>query len=101
MKRLSDFTVGVVVLVVAASLVAGVLWLQQSNVGRREHQVTARFRDVGSARVGNDVVVRGVRAGHIEAIELAPKGWVNVRMTLDRDVELPGNPVALLDESSL
>ena len=101
MKRMSDFMVGVVVLVVAASLVLGVLWLQQSNVGHRERHVTARFRDVGSARVGNDVVVRGVRAGHIDAIELAPNGWVNVHMMIDPGVVLPENPVALLDESSL
>lgn len=101
MKRMSDLLVGVVVLVVAASLVAGVLWLQQANVGHRERHVTARFRDVGSARVGNDVVVRGVRAGHIDAIELAPGGWVTVRMIIDPTVQMPGNPVALLDESSL
>lgn len=101
MKRASDFLVGIVVLVVAASVVAGVLWLQQANVGHRERHVTARFRDVGSARVGNDVVVRGVRAGHIDAIELAPDGWVNVRMVVDPSVTLPGNRVALLDESSL
>ena len=101
MKRASDFIVGLVVLVVAAGLVMGVLWLQQANVGHRERRVTARFRDVGSARVGNDVVVRGVRAGHIEAIELAPNGWVTVRMMIDPDVKLPDNRVALLDESSL
>ena len=69
MKRVNDFVVGITVLVVTVALVAGVLWVQQANVGRRVRQVTARFRDVGLARVGNDAVVRGVRAGHIDAIE--------------------------------
>jgi phospholipid/cholesterol/gamma-HCH transport system substrate-binding protein len=63
--------------------------------------VVARFHDVGNARVGNEVVIRGVIAGQIQTIELAPAGWVDVRMKLDRDVHLPLDPVVLLNESSL
>ncbi len=101
MKRTNDFLVGIVSLTVIAALIVGVLWVRQADIGQRQRRVVARFHDVGNARVGNAAVVRGVRGGHIEAIELAPDGWVHVRMSIDHDVQLPSDPVVLLNESSL
>ena len=101
MRRASDLLLGSITLGIAAALVAGVAWVNQSNVGGRAQPVIAQFRDVGNARVGNAVVIRGVVGGRIEGIELAPGGWVDVRLRLDRDVRLPRDPVVLLNESSL
>lgn len=101
MKRGSDFVVGVAVLVIAALVVGSTLWLNQSDIGRRRDRVVARLRDVGNVGVGNVVVIRGVRAGRVERIELADGGWVTMEMRLDPEVELPPEPVALLGASSL
>ena len=101
MRRSNDFLVGTVVLLVILTLTGATLWVKQTDIGERHSKVVARFRDVGNARVGNAVVIRGVRAGTIEAIELARGGWVHVRMKLDRTMQLPGTPVVLLNESSL
>ncbi len=101
MKRNNDAIVGTVVLVIAVALVAAVLWVKQTAVGAGKAEVVANFRDVGNARVGNAVVIRGVVGGRIQAIELAPGGWVKVRMKLNPSVELPRDPVVLLSESSL
>lgn len=101
MKRRSDVIVGVVVIVITALTIFATLWANQAELGGHRRKVIARFHDVGNAKVGNDVVIRGVRAGRIEAIELAPSGWVHVRMTLLPDVELPHDPVVLLSESSV
>jgi len=100
-KRMNDAVVGIAVLLVVAALLASLAWVQQADFGQRRHVVVARVRDVGNARVGNAVVIRGVVAGSIQAIELAPNGWVHIRMRLDRIVELPSDPVVLLNESSL
>jgi phospholipid/cholesterol/gamma-HCH transport system substrate-binding protein len=101
MKRRTDVLVGLVVLLVAAVLVFSIVWVKQSDIGRHKREVVAQFHDVGNARVGNSVVVRGVIGGRIEAIELAPDGWVNARMRIDPSVQLPADPVVLLNESSL
>lgn len=101
MKGHNDVVVGLTVLVVAGALLGGVAWVKRADIGSRRQTVTARFHDVGNARVGNEVVIRGVIAGQIQTIELAPAGWVDVRMKLDRDVQLPADPVVLLNESSL
>ena len=101
MKRTNDLLVGTIVLVVILTLTGATFWVKQTDIGERRSKVVARFRDVGNARVGNAVVIRGVRAGTIEAIELARGGWVHVRMNLDRAMQLPSTPVVLLNESSL
>jgi phospholipid/cholesterol/gamma-HCH transport system substrate-binding protein len=101
MKRSNDLLVGGVVLAVIVALVAGILWVKQTDIAGKRDETVAHFRDVGNARVGNSVVVRGVVAGRIEGIELAPEGWVNVRMRLDPSVQMPSDPVVLLNESSL
>ena len=100
-KRTNDVIVGLTVLGVVAALIASIVWVQQADLGQRKAQTVARVRDVGNTRVGNAVVIRGVVAGRVQAIELAPDGWVHLRMKLDRDVQLPADPVVLLSEASL
>ena len=101
MKRANDFTVGLTILLGIIIVVGAILWTKQSRIGRTETYASARFRDVGSVRIGTPVVVRGVRAGRIDRMELTEGGFVVVRMALDPSVTLPRQPVVLLNESSL
>lgn len=99
MKRATDLVVGGVMLGVIAAIIAGTLWLKQTDIRRRDVLV-ARFRDVGNARIGAPLVIRGVRAGRLQAMELVDS-WVHVRFSIDPTVSVPKNPVVLLNESSL
>ncbi len=100
-KRSNDFLLGAVIIASLALIVAVTLFLQQTELGTKKHRVAARFRDVGQVTVGNLVVIRGVKAGKVESIELSDGGWVYVRLALDPDVKLPADPVVLLGASSL
>ncbi|HSA55638.1 MAG TPA: MlaD family protein [Gemmatimonadaceae bacterium] len=101
MKRANDFAVGITILLGIVIIVGATLWVSQADFGRRDQAVTARFRDVGGVRIGTPVVVRGVQAGRVDAMELADNGFVEVRLELDQGVTLPREPVVLLNESSL
>ncbi|HEY5546950.1 MAG TPA: MlaD family protein [Gemmatimonadaceae bacterium] len=101
MKRANDFVVGLTMLIGAAIIVAATLWVKQADFGRDQAIVTARFRDVGGVRIGTPVVIRGVRAGKIEAMELSDSAFVLARMSLDPEADLPVDAVVLLNESSL
>jgi phospholipid/cholesterol/gamma-HCH transport system substrate-binding protein len=101
MRKRPDFIVGLTVIVTVVALLVSVLWVRQSDVSRRRQHVTARFQDVGNARVGNAAVIRGVKAGRIDRIELDEDGTVLVRMSLDKGTVLPRDPVVMLNESSL
>jgi len=101
MKRTNDFAVGLTILLGSVVIIGATLWVKQADFGRDRAMVSARFRDVGGVRVGTPVVVRGVRAGRVEVMELAESTFVLVRMALDPEVGLPVDPVVLLNESSL
>ena len=101
MRRKTDIFVGFVVLIIAVATIGAVAWVRQADIGKRQREVVARFRDVGNARVGNAVVIRGVVGGRVQAIVLASNGWVDVHMKIDPSVQLPADPVVLLNESSL
>lgn len=101
MRKRPDFVVGLTVILTIVALVVSVVWVRQSDVSRRRQHVTARLQDVGNARVGNAAVIRGVRAGRIDRIELDDDGTVLVRMSLDKGTILPRDPIVMLNESSL
>lgn len=100
-NRADDFIVGLTMLGAIVVIVGVTLWVKQADFGRNDTTVSARFRDVGGVRVGTPVMVRGVRAGRIEAMELADSAFVIAHLTLDPEVGLPVDPVVLLNESSL
>lgn len=101
MKRTNDFAVGLTIIIGVAVIIGATLFVKQADFGQDRAEVSARFRDVGGVRVGTPVVIRGVRAGRIEGMELSDSAFVVARMTLDPEVGLPVDPVVLLNESSL
>jgi phospholipid/cholesterol/gamma-HCH transport system substrate-binding protein len=101
MKRSNDFAVGLTTIIGIVVIVGATLWVKQAELGRARETVSARFREVGGVRVGTPVVIRGVRAGRVEAMELADSGFVLAHLSLDPDIGLPVDPVVLLNESSL
>lgn len=100
-KRNSDFRVGAAVLIVTAALIAAVVWVKQADLGGRKTDLVVRTRDVGGVALGNPVVIRGVRAGQVQGIALGERGWVVLRLRIDRAIEMPSDPVVLLVASSL
>ncbi|MFE3056052.1 MCE family protein [Nocardia sp. NPDC059239] len=58
-------------------------------------KVTADFENVAGLYAGNDVAVLGVPVGTVETV--TPKGsYVQVTMSLDRDVKIPADAIAAL-----
>lgn len=93
---------GLVVVVGIVAVVGMALWLSRAQLGARHEPVLARMREVGGGQVGSPVVIRGVEAGRITAIALDEKdGWVELKITLDKGMTLPPDPVLLLSEASL
>ena len=100
-KRKGDWVVGAVVLGTMIVLIAGTMYLQQADLGTRRTSVSARFRDVGNMQVGNGVVSRGVNGGRVELLALADGGGVTVELKLNEGIELPEDPVVLIQAATL
>jgi len=101
MKRTNEFAVGLAVLLALALVVAGALWLSETDINRKQAVAVARFRTVGGLGVGAPVTLRGVKVGRVEAIRLVEDEWVETELSLDRDVDLPPKPAVISASGSL
>jgi phospholipid/cholesterol/gamma-HCH transport system substrate-binding protein len=73
-----------------------------ADLGDHPYTVKAQFRDVLDLVPQSGVKVNEVPIGRVEAITLAPDGWTaEVTMSVRGDVDLPGNSLARLRQSSL
>ena len=100
-RRWDDAVVGLTLLLGVLIVVGATLWARQADIGKKRPTVSARFREVGNARVGTPVVIRGVRAGRIELLEIDDDGWVRARIALEPDAHMPDAPAVVLGASSL
>lgn len=101
MKRGNEFTVGLAVIVALTLVIGGAVWLSETDINQKESKYTARFRDVGGLGIGGPVTVRGVKVGRVEAIRLVKNDWVEVDLTISKDVELPRRPAVISSSASL
>ncbi len=100
-KEKPALVVGIVVLVAVVVVTFGALWLSQYSFGNRSAVYTARFASAGDMRVGIPVSVRGVPVGKLDAIRLAPDGWVLAEIRMDGTVTLPERPAVIAAPTSL
>jgi len=102
MKRSTEVSVGVVVILGALLVVFGTIWLKGIKPGREQMQLTARFAQVGQLLDGATVKLRGVPIGRVESIELEEGGTgVLVTMSIRSDVHLPDDAVVVLSPESM
>jgi len=101
MKRSNEFAVGLSVLAALALVVAGALWLSETDINKHQTSAVARFRTVGGLGVGAPVTLRGVKVGRVEAIRLIQDEWVETEFSIDRGVELPAKPAVIVASASL
>ena len=101
MKRTNEFAVGLAVLLALALVVAGALWLSETDVNKQNIVALARFRTVGGLGVGGPVTLRGVKVGRVEAIRLVQNEWVETEFSIDRSVVLPPKPAVISASASL
>ena len=101
MQRRNEVVVGGAILAGLLAVVAGALWLGEVQLGGPRRLEEARFRSVGGLGVGDAVTLRGVKVGRVEAIRLADDDWVAVQLRLDREVEVPPDPAAVVTPSTL
>jgi phospholipid/cholesterol/gamma-HCH transport system substrate-binding protein len=101
MRKRTDVIVGAVIILSAALLFLGMVWLNGTGFRRDSELVQARFREIGQLRVGGSVKLRGVPVGRVAEIELEPGGnGVIVALRIQREVVLPDDPVVLLSPES-
>lgn len=92
MKRRDEVIVGATVLVALMGIVAGSIWLSESQLWQGGESHVARFRTVGGLGVGDPVVLSGVRVGRVRELRLGDGNWVDAELQIYEGTTLPPAP---------
>lgn len=97
-----ELVVGSTVLAGIAVAVIGSLWLSGSGFGSLNVPLEVVVQDIGQLREGNSVKYRGVPLGRVRGFSVIEGGdAVRVRLSLDEQLALPSDAVALVAPESL
>jgi phospholipid/cholesterol/gamma-HCH transport system substrate-binding protein len=100
--RRNEVLVGATILLSIVLIVWGTIWLKGAGFGREETVVQARVFEAGQLLKGGTVKLRGVPIGRVDDIALEKRSQgVLITMSINSDVPLPEDPVALLSPESM
>nr|WP_042185260.1 MCE family protein [Kibdelosporangium sp. MJ126-NF4]CEL16655.1 MCE-family protein Mce1B [Kibdelosporangium sp. MJ126-NF4]CTQ88993.1 MCE-family protein Mce1B [Kibdelosporangium sp. MJ126-NF4] len=97
MRGLLAPLIKVIVFAIVTVASTGLLGLTIANIDLRpSYDYTARFSDVTSLSVGDDVRIAGVRVGQVETIDLVDRRVATVAFTVDARRKLPTSVTATI-----
>lgn len=101
MKVSNETKVGALTVIAVTLLVLGFNFLKGKSLLKKSNVLYARFPDVGSLEVANQVKIKGFRIGNVYKIDNLDKNVseVIVTITLLEDVNIPSNSVAIINSS--
>lgn len=94
----AELQVGLLVLLAAAALVAGVVWITGADVGGDRFRFNALAPDAAQVSSGARVYLHGVDVGSVSGVSLADRGVV-LGLEVSGDVELPRDSRAVIEPS--
>lgn len=98
MKRKDEVIVGIFVTVAVAMGIVGTLYLARRG-WTKSYPMYARFDWGQNLKVGQPVYLAGVQVGYVEAVDLDPAGYLDVKLQVDRERRIPeGSSVTVQSE---
>lgn len=94
----AELQVGLLVLLAAAAVLAGVMWITGTDIGGERFQFTALAPDAAQVSSGARVYLHGVDVGSVSDVGLGDRGVV-LGMDVSGDVEIPRDSRAVIEPS--
>jgi phospholipid/cholesterol/gamma-HCH transport system substrate-binding protein len=97
-----EIVIGAVVLIVAALFLVFAYRTSQFRTESGSYEVGADFSRIDGIHQGSDVRISGIKVGTVVSDALDPKTYLaTIRMSIDRDIQLPEDTVAQVTSSGL
>ena len=99
-KNRDEVVVGIFTLICVVVAISGTLWLARRGFSKSYPEYT-RFSWGQNVKPGQPVNLAGVQVGYVDAVELDETGYLNVRLSIDRDRKIPqGTTATVANEGS-
>ena len=102
MQHTRALRVGISVLSAAAVLYFGVRYLKGSDLLSSSYHYYLKYPSTQELEVSNPVLINGIVVGQVDRLELIPETYfVEVRISVEKDIGIPRGTIAELQNSSL
>lgn len=92
-KQRDEVVVGIFTLICVVVAIAGTLWLARRGFSKSYPEYT-RFAWGQNVKPGQPVNLAGVQVGFVDAVDLDETGYLNVRLSIDRNRRIPQGTTA-------
>lgn len=92
-KQRDEVVVGIFTLICVVVAIAGTLWLARRGFSKSYPEYT-RFAWGQNVKPGQPVNLAGVQVGYVDAVDLDETGYLNVRLSIDRNRRIPQGTTA-------
>jgi phospholipid/cholesterol/gamma-HCH transport system substrate-binding protein len=93
MKRRDEVLVGILLTIGVIIAVFGTIWLVRGGFARG-YPLYARFKWGAGVKQGQPVRLAGVQIGVVSDVELDPKGTILIKMSIEKEYQVPRNSQA-------
>lgn len=92
-KQRDEVVVGIFTLIAVVVAIGGTLWLARRGFTKSYNEYT-RFAWGQNVKPGQPVNLAGVQVGYVDAVELDETGYLNVRLSIDKQRKIPSGTTA-------
>lgn len=97
----NELKVGITVILAIIAGYIGFRFMSDMPVFRQSHEIITTFDRVDGLGTGNLVYMNGVKIGSVKRIDLTPDHRVRVTLSIELDIDIPDDSVALLTSIGL
>ena len=92
-KQRDEVVVGIFTLIAVVVAISGTLWLARRGFSKSYNEYT-RFAWGQNVKPGQPVNLAGVQVGYVDAVDLDETGFLNVRLSIDKQRKIPSGTTA-------
>ena len=99
-ENILEIVVGCIVIIIAITFV--LFTISSTGIKKKGWYINAEFGNIGGLKVGDDVVIAGIKVGEVLSNKLDSQTFIAiVKLNLEKNISIPDNSIAKISSASL
>ena len=99
-ENILEIVVGCIVIIIAITFV--LFTISSTGIKKKGWYINAEFGNIGGLKVGDDVVIAGIKVGEVLSNKLDSQTFIAiVKLNLEKNISIPDDSIAKISSASL
>ena len=99
-ENILEIVVGCIVIIIAITFV--LFTISSTGIKKKGWYINAEFGNIGGLKVGDDVVIAGIKVGEVLSNKLDSQTFIAiVKLNLEKNISIPNDSIAKISSESL